>query len=320
MAKAERLIVPPTDPLRHVFNEEVLARLRLKAAVSDDIAYRLKVLTASGTNDSDYWLNLEIRYLRAHRAAWDTYLYAAFACGLFEGDDGKELLARIVSESDDNFRSAMAECMACWVFSGKYKMDIECRPLGQKNHKLEFKAMTQSQDFYVEVKAPFRERPNHIWKGDDSDLIEKRLAEASKQFKKDECNILVIVPSLRTPVYSRRGQLIKALYGEEVFTGPVDTEKGVVSGPLTTMFMPVGRLLRIWGEDKLPRHKRISAVLTIEERYRESANPIYIDHNILVLHNPNAKMPCDSRIWGSIPQFVQCDGDMKWSDGKRLFP
>jgi len=318
MGKA--LIIPPDEPLDDIFTDNVILRLKERAAFSESASYRLRVLTASGPDTTDDWAQWNIPPLRAQRAAWDVYLYTAFANGLFEGTEGAELRGRLTSPDNDDFRSAMAECIACWVFSGKFKMELDVRPSGRRNKKLEFIAKSDVQDLYVEVKSPYREKPNQGWSGDDSDLIESCLIEATNQFEKGLCNILVIVPSLRIPVYSLRGQLIKAFYGEEKFVFDIDVEKGCATGPAEVKFFPEGRFLKTWKPEKAPRYKRVSAVLTIEERLREGSRSIWFDHNILLLKNPCAEVSCDLRILRDIPQFAQVGDYMKWTDGKKLFP
>lgn len=199
-------------------------------------------------------------------------------------------------------------------------MDIDVRPPGRKNKKLEFIAKSKVQDLYVEVKSPYREKPTRCWSGDDSDLIKKCVIEANKQFEKGCCNILVIVPSLRTPVYSFRGQLIKAFYGEERFTFDIDVKNGCAAGPTEVKFFPEGGFLKRWKPEPRPRYKRVSGVLTIEERFREGSPRPWIDHNILFLKNPYAEIPCAPEIFSGLTQFAQHADYMRWSDGKKLFP
>lgn len=269
-----KLIIPPEEPLDEIFNGDVIDRLKNKKESSESVSFRLNVLTASGpdtTNEQALW---NVPMFRAYRAAWDTYLYAAFASGLFEGSEGVELRGRLTCLDDHGFRSAMAECIACWVFCGKFKMGIVPRPLGQKGKKLEFIAKSQCQNLHIEVKSPYRKKPDRGWSGDDSDLIKNCLKESAKQFQKGKCNILVLVPSLRTPVYACRGQLIKAFYGEERFVIDINTEKGCADSPARLEFFSEGKFLKKWKPEGIPRFKRVSAVLTVEETLRSNRDII----------------------------------------------
>ncbi len=197
-------------------------------------------------------------------------------------------------------------------------MTLEARPAGRKNSKLEFIAKSGDQNLYIEVKSPYRKRPPQLRSGNDSDLIESSLRQANEQFDKGQCNVLVLVPSLRTTVYSRRKQLITAFYGEEKFVFDIDVEKGCATGPVETKFFPEGRFLKQWKNETAPRYKRVSAVITIEEKLREEKHDVWFDHNILVLYNPHAEVPCGEINWGNAPQFRQDGNHMKWTDGKRL--
>ncbi len=113
------LLIPPEEPLKDVFTVEVIERLKTRSSFSESAKYRLEVLSASGPDVKDWETNWEVSRLRAQKAAWDIYIYTAFANGLFEGTDGNDLRGRLTSPDDGDFRSGMAECLACWVFSGK---------------------------------------------------------------------------------------------------------------------------------------------------------------------------------------------------------
>jgi hypothetical protein len=98
----------PAEPLWNVFTREVIANLRQIRSPSQRLQTRLRILDAGGLNPSP--LNCE---LRAYKAAWEVYLTAAFAIGLFDGPYGVELRARLTGIDDDNFFSAIATTVAC---------------------------------------------------------------------------------------------------------------------------------------------------------------------------------------------------------------
>ena len=58
----------PSDPIREIFTEEIIAALQVRANKSDRLEERLAVLAAQG------WP--VIPYCRAEKAAWETYLGA----------------------------------------------------------------------------------------------------------------------------------------------------------------------------------------------------------------------------------------------------
>lgn len=103
--------------------------------------------------------------------------------------------------------------------------------------------------------------------------------------------------------------------------------------------------------DGLPAYRRISAVMCIEEMikdkypdpfprlyelatadkrsareywplykrnrhaYLSTSNESWILHNVMILHNPYAYHPIPENTFGDLPQLVQRDGNMIWTDG-----
>ena len=183
----------PAEPLWDVFTPAVISALRRRAP-TPALSFRLGVLAADGLTPD--------HALRACKSAWEVYLIAAFACGLFAGQHGIDLRARLTGIDDDNFRSALSECMAAWYLAGHLKLPIEPRPEGRSDHPLEFALKLHEGDIKVEVKSPFRPITTGFWWGDDADLLESALQEANKQFRSGDRNLLVVVPRLRLQ-YSR---------------------------------------------------------------------------------------------------------------------
>jgi hypothetical protein len=82
--------------------------LQAVTSPSEYLRCRLAILGAGGLNPSP--LNPE---LRAYKSAWETYLTAAFAIGLFDGTHGTDLRARLTCVEDDNHLGAIGECFDC---------------------------------------------------------------------------------------------------------------------------------------------------------------------------------------------------------------
>lgn len=317
----------PCDPLGSIFTSDVIKRLqrRLSQPFQDDndrhrLLIRLNILTAAGEISPylSYWRQRSIRAWKAYRAAWDTYLFAAYACGLFSEKSGTDLINRLTDTNNDNFQGALAECLACWLFAGKFRMPLIPRPKGSKNHELEFVLDSKLGKLHVEVKAPYRAPPTDSWSGDDSDKIMNCLETANKQFRKDNRNILVLVPSLRLPLYNERGSLIRAFYGEERFVMSFDPKKAQAIGPATIEFFPKGRFLQFHKSKGKPMFTRTSLVVSVEEIFNETYS--FVDHKILILHNPHAIKTCEGLYLGNFPEFKREENYMKWSDGHQLFP
>lgn len=269
---------PPEYPLREVFAPVILSRLHSASNPTRSLLYRLDVIEACGPYPFDPHKALNLRYLRAKKAAWHAYLYTAFACGLFEGERGKELRGRLTSANDDDFRSAMAECMACWFLAGKLKLPVSPSSPGRDGRELDLGVELPDGSAGVEVKAPYRPLPEEqVHWGDDSDLLKQCMDTANKQFT-DECpNILFLVPYLRNrSLLEWRFPLIKAFYGQEKLTFTVDTRTGSAVGPVENRFFPDGKFLsrerprgRLLKPDGSPAFTRISAVMCVQEQWVE---------------------------------------------------
>ena len=323
------LFRPPRDPLLAAIPPEVRDEWRWNP--TQELIWRLEGLCACGPRPSSDSQAVRLMFRRARRAAWETYVYCAFACGLLEGERGIELRGRLASSNADDFRSAMAECLTCWFLAGRLGLPVTGDAPGRKGKNLDMTAFVGGQGVGVEVKAPHRDRPTEgeAWWGHDADLLARCLDRANRQFPGNGANVLAVVPELRTPVSLFRVQLVTALYGQEVITFPVDTRTGSRAGPVTTQFRPDGRLLRrrqpsgaFVKADGTPGFTRVSAVIVIEEVPRDLGwsrnNEAWIDHNVLVAHNPHARHPLSPDLFREYVQFTDMGSGYGWSDGARL--
>jgi hypothetical protein len=308
----------PQDILLEIFPVELRRKLRSIASPNKQLLQRLEILEASGPEPTDPIWQERLSHWRKRKAAWETYLTAALAIGLFKGSQGRDLRARLRSPDEENFRSAMAECMAAWFLAGRLGLGLDSRPQGRKGRPLEFLIRLSDGDIYAEVKAPFREIVENVWWGDDSDLLQKAMKSANKQFQSDARNLLIIVPRLRLNVFSFRGQLTHAFFGDLVTRIPINKRTGEQAGPIRTAFQPSGHFLnprlpsgKPYKLNGTPRFTRVSAVLCIEETVGEKQ----IEHEALVVHNPNAALRIPEDLWASIPQFVPRGAEMIWTDG-----
>lgn len=129
---------------KKVFPKKVIEQLRNMAHPTDQLQDRLKKITGRPKNFLPW------------KRAWVDYIEAAWAGGMFDGDDGKELLARLRGVDDEGFRSAIAECFACWFFAKQLELPVSPRPQGRPGKKLEFLVQFPTGSACVEVKAPYR--------------------------------------------------------------------------------------------------------------------------------------------------------------------
>jgi len=207
----------------------------------------------------------------------------------------------------------------------------------------------------IEVKSPFRERPDTEWSGGESDKIVSAIEQADKQFDDSTPNLLVVVPELRVPIRWHREYLLHACFGSSVYRGEFDPSAGRARN-FKFEFDPAGKFFRttrpdgkVMKADGFPAHRRISALLCIEEfvehmcpmpdyrafaipdlpvdirdalldqhwRYHRPDNQTWIDHAVMVVHNPYALHPLSQASWNEFPQFVfDTDGVGQWTDGE----
>lgn len=236
--------------------------------------------------------------------AWDIYLYAAFAVGMFEGVHGHELRRRLTGPDDDSFRSAMSECLAAWYLAGPLGLSVGARPEGRPGHPLELLIRHPDGDINVEVKASYRRLVEGVFYGDDSDMLESDLKKANKQFSEGVRNLLVLTPQMSVPVtLTRRHPLEKAFVRATVISVPIDTRTGGPAGPMEFPFKQFGQFTRA---GKLPpRFTRLSGLLFLDELFSTSYS--FVEHLALVIENPNAPLPLPRSIWKDIPVFFRTE-------------
>lgn len=188
--------------------------------------------------------------------------------------------------------------------------------------------------------------------GDDSDKITQVIKDANKQFDDKQANILFLIPDLRFPAFMRRDELIKAAFGESKITGSFNPQTETI-GPVEVKFFAEGKFLNTkYSTNKqsgylLPSYRRISIILCVEEKmvekyplpnpnillnkkhigeewsYYDKAlkmhfsreNEVWIDHDVLIVHNPHAYHPISQEVWREFPQFVPEGNTMVWTDG-----
>lgn len=293
----------PAEPLWDIFTPDVIADLQRVRSPSEPLRTRLAILHAGELNPSS--LNRE---LRAFKAAWEAYLTAAFAIGLFDGEHSVDLRARLTSSDDGNFFSAISECFTAWYLAGRRRLRLRPRPAGRGKRCLEFSINCDGGDINVEVKAPYRPLTEEFFWGDDSDVLEGALKEANKQFAKGQRNLLVVHPRVRLSIFPEfcRTPIERAFIGEEVIRVPL-TATGAPAGAGYPAFSQNGRLLKRWPE---PRYTRVSAALFLNEAEEGGE----VKPRALIIHNPNAEMPLAREMWQGIPEFFLDGNRWRWSD------
>ena len=328
----------PLEPIRLIFAEGVLRAWREEIA-SPPVRERLDVLAATGPFPSEIGPRLRVRELRARRAAWETYTGAAHALDVLHF--GR--LTHLRSTDDDDFRTAMAECLAAWFFAGRLKWQVSPQPVATAR-PLEMRIPGRKVEVEVAVRVPFLGRPvRRIASVDDLDLLLHEVRSAAHQFSDGGPNLLFLAPGLSSsaPGPAERMRLIHAAReNRPALWRPDFATFGARSfhhwPPLPTPLSD-GRFLRQWAERGwLPDRARISAIVYVEERLVErfpfpwgelfdwsqsesiadaciltralerhhaADNRAHIDHHVLVVHNPHADHAIDPAPFDGLPQL-----------------
>ena len=327
------------DQLRDIYPAEVLDELRQSAMAcrqdgrdreAELLETRLDVLTSCGPNPRrDYELHEVVRWRRAVRAAWDTYVDSAASCGLFDDGAGDELLARLRGRDHVAFRSALSECMVCWLLVGPFGFHVESKPLGAPGKTLDLLARCPTAELRIEVKTTFQEK-SRGWFRRDHQEIARPLNAAKDQFESGPMNLLAVVArlaidtDLRPRLLDDRDEVVRGFIAESYIAQRMNMATGEPIGPVEFPLKP-GRFLRIppGGAGDASDVDHVGGVICIEERVvrhpdlRENA---WVGHEILVAHNPWGRPPIPENLWGECPQLVLRDGAVIWSDGYPIHP
>jgi hypothetical protein len=302
---------------------------------SEDVIWRLHVLEACGPYPSDQMDAMRVARFRALKASWEAYLAAGDSCGLFDGNRGNDMRARLTDRNPGNFRSALAECLACWFLRCHLGLHVEPDTAGRGAKNCDMHLRLDDLSVGVEVKAPFRARsPNgEGWCGGEDDKLSEAINAANKQMD-DRCpNLLVLVPDLRTSICEARTDLLRAAFGVTYGTLDVDPITHQ-TGPFRLEFDAAGRFLRPQKPGGLPGCQRISAILCIEPQtittncrsildlwfFDCQRSQAVVDHRGVVIHNPCAYHSLPRDIWGDCPQLLpDGQGSVVWTDGKPAY-
>jgi len=284
--------VTDTDALADIFAPEVISRLQTLDKKTGAQLTRLYVLTCGdGTG-----LGMIGPDLVTFRDAWARYVACAFRIGLFQGATGNDLRARLTGIDDDNFVSAMNECLAAWFLVDHLGLSATPRPSGKSRSVLELAIGLPDGEIFVEVKGLIRPIfPNMT--NDDLNILVGALDAANRQFAKGQRNLLVIVPRMLAFLFplltdAVSEQLVSVFLGSRaVIIGPDDAAS-------QQTFRPTGAFLkgrpgnRVW-------FTTTGGVLVLSEQVQAKG----MVYTARLIHNPNAKVALPTNIWGDIPQF-----------------
>ena len=165
------------DPIAEIFTPAVIESLKCLPSQTEPQRVRLFILDETARPP-----RLPTHELDALKDAWRAYLATAFGIGLFEGSQGKDLRARLTGTDDDNFHSAMSECLAAWFLSDHLTLHVTPRPTGRNRSVLELAVSLDDGEIFVEVKSHLNLIQPGIQIGDGFHVLAQSVDAANRQF------------------------------------------------------------------------------------------------------------------------------------------
>ena len=230
---------PMSVTLGDIYPDKIIERLRKSAADSPAAAFRFRVFSLPHANIARWNSSPQQQLYFETRKRWKLWIAAAASAGLFQPPHGSELRSRLTGIDSDGFRSALAECMACWALSSELGLRIQPRPCGRDGRILEFAAETAHGEVFFEVKSPrFRGAAVFASDSEDSGVLREysvalamraALRAANRQFAPAQRNILVLASPLVDSCSAMMSEkwpssLVRAFYGgRHVMTNWSDT-------------------------------------------------------------------------------------------------
>lgn len=310
------------DSIKTVFTPAARTRLELRTtpgrAWQDRELARQILWTLSGrctVRDMD-----RFEFRRAVHAAWETYLDAGFAGGLFEGVAGQDRLQRMRSGDPYQVWGGMAECLAYWYFAGR--LGLRIKPVGLKAQRSpDFQLeLPGGKTVMVEVKAPvLLSRDGGGWVEAFSGAVLERMRDAVGQFSRGDANLLVCVPRFSVPIWTSRKSAVAVFYAQSVLRAYINQETGAAIDKPKAAVSYAGAFLKRYPPSGDRRFKRIGAVMTIEEDGETRQSRILprcsVIHRVVVMHNPHAVVPIPSGVWGTRAELIHSEKKLRWADG-----
>ena len=215
------------------------------------------------------------------------------------------------------FEARWPECLVAWFFMQRRGAKVRPRPCSAHLKNIDSDRRSPGARHWHRGQSAPRAVTGRGWAGGDEDTLLKALQKAGQQFEKGTPNLLVIVPTIRTPVRAGRYQLLKATIGESVWNVPMSLDGSPVPKP-SVGFRQNGKLARRVSGAGLPFRTeltRISAVMSIEEILVGCGRlGLRINHRVVVVHNPFTEHRIPREFFGKAPQWVSENGVMGWSD------
>lgn len=285
------------------------------------IELRLSVPFATGPQPSDSDAKWRMYRDRIIRAEWECYFDAAQTVGMFSGEQGSNLLKALRSSKIREFKSAIAECMVCWILAGRYRYRLKPYVETSGKKDVEFLATTPDLSAFTEVKAPYKAVPNGLFRSiGPYKRIAGAVLRASEKFVAGHTNVVFVVPAI-DGIFNEadeRRAYFEAVYGRSAIAWSVNKVTGM-PGPTEVVFQRDGRFLK-GRKNGRPAHTRVSGLVGVSRVIRGDieAGDAWVDHRLLVLENPNAVVGLDKSFLSDAPRLTVVEGQLCWSDGYEI--
>lgn len=130
--------------------------------------------------------------------------------------------------------------------------------------------------------------------------------------------MVVLVPLLRSPIFTDRDQLVKATIGEQALDVFLALSADAPPPPAPRpRFLQTGKLAKLRpARDGASQTDltRVSAVVSIEQTSAEGPGSSRLVPAVVVVHNPFGTTRIPPTFFGNVPQLIDRRGVMCWSD------
>jgi hypothetical protein len=216
-------------------------------------------------------------------------------CGVLDS----HLTERLRAIDPSAHASAVATCLACWVFGGMLGCRVSSRG-GEAGVALGVSSL--SDTYAVDVRVP---EPS----ADGTSGISRALEVAARPLAPPHKNLLVLVPSLRSARRTDRGELERALVGDLTMDAQGGT--GWLASRPDVSAVVVLEVLETHATDEPSEPGDLAEW---SPRRTTPDSDLWPEHGGLVVHNPFAASPTSDTTFARFPELVKRGTSLVWTD------
>ncbi|MBK8214351.1 MAG: hypothetical protein IPK71_11435 [Myxococcales bacterium] len=261
-------------------------------AHAEHVRHRHDVLSAHGRGAGEAAHVRRQRRLRSQRAVLDAYIEAAYVCGVLDG----HLTERLRAIDPGAHASAVATCLACWVFGGM----LACR-VSSRGGEGALGVSSLSDTYAVEVRVPEASV-------DGVPEIASALELAPRPLAPQPKNLLVLVPRARTHRIDR-AEVERALVGDLTLDARGGT--GWLAQRPDVSAVVIFEVLEAHATDEPSEPGDLAEW---SPRRTTPDSDLWPEHGGLVVHNPFAAYPTSDTTFARFPELVKRGTSLVWTD------